>query len=143
WRGHKADVTYRTGHCTKLVRAIVKHGVENFSIAPLVTTFTQEDADVLEYRLILEHGTILNGYNLREGGSHGSLSAETRARMSAAHKGRVVSPETRAKITATLTGRKNGPRSDETRKKISDAHRGRTASAATKSRLSAAHRGKT
>ena len=49
--------------------------------------------------------SFLGGYNLNEGGFCRIPSAETRARISAASKGRKMSAEARAKISAALTGR--------------------------------------
>jgi hypothetical protein len=46
-----------------------------------------------------------NGYNLIMGGPIPRWSAETRAKMSAAHKGRAKSEEHRAKIAAALKGK--------------------------------------
>lgn len=50
------------------------------------------------------------------------LSAETRSRMSAAHKGKTLSEEHKAKLSAAKIGKKRKPYSTETRAKIS-AHR--------------------
>lgn len=43
----------------------------------------------------------------------------------APNRGVACSPETRRKISKTLTGRKNGPLPEETKRKISEAHRGK------------------
>ena len=65
------------------------------------------------------------GYNVSIGGTGSpgrrySLSAGTRARMSAAQKGRSVSLETRAKISAAKLGT---PRPQHVKDKISRSHR--------------------
>ena len=52
------------------------------------------------------------------------LTPEHRAKLSAARMGHSVSEETRAKIAAKLTGRKNGPHSEEWNAKIRDAQKG-------------------
>ena len=53
------------------------------------------------------------------------LSPETRAKMSAARKGHEVSPEARARIAAALKGRPGRPLSPEHRAKIATARKGR------------------
>ena len=56
-------------------------------------------------------------------------SEETKAKMSAAHKGKKFSDEHKAKIGAASKGRKTmlgKKRSEETKAKISAAHKGRT-----------------
>lgn len=45
----------------------------------------------------------------RKGKGLGPQSEERRARIGAAHKGRIIKPEWRAKISATLTGHKQSP----------------------------------
>jgi hypothetical protein len=50
---------------------------------------------------------------------------ESRAKLSAAHKGRTFSPETIEKMRLAQAGRARGPLSPETRAKIGAAHKGR------------------
>ena len=90
-------------------------------------------------------------------------TAEARANMSAAQKGSTASPETRArqskalkgkrkgykhtaeakaKMSAALKGRKNGPCSEETKAKISAANKGRKFSDDHKAKLSEAMNGR-
>ncbi len=66
-------------------------------------------------------------------------SAETRARMSEAKMGHAVSASTAAKLSAAMMGRSP---SSETRAKLSAALTGRTVSSETRSRLSCALRGR-
>lgn len=73
---------------------------------------------------------------------------ETRARMSAAQKGRIVSAETRAKLSIASTNNKNfegKTHSSETRAKISAAKKGKpgkSPNAETRAKISAAHKGR-
>jgi group I intron endonuclease len=142
FRCHINDATSGLGHCVKLVRAILKHGEDQFSIELLATVETQELADQLERQWIIDLDTIRSGYNLREGGAHGKLAESTKVKMRAAHKGKIITAETRAKISATLTGRKNGPYSLEHRRRIGDANRGKKASPEHRAKMVAAHTGK-
>lgn len=50
-------------------------------------------------------------------------SEETKAKMSAASKGKTKSPEHRAKLAEAKRGKKRSPHSEETRRKISEANR--------------------
>lgn len=68
-------------------RAIRKYGEENFLFEPLIICSSQEQADSAETYFISEYDTIKNGYNIRSGGSHGTISEETRKRMSKAQRG--------------------------------------------------------
>lgn len=53
-------------------------------------------------------------------------SAETKAKISAANKGRIVSDKWRKQHSAVMSGRKNGSMSEETKSKISAANKGRS-----------------
>jgi group I intron endonuclease len=94
--------------------AIRKHGKEKFTIETLVTAETVEQLNKDEDFYILLLGTIgrNTGYNSRLGGSLGKLSEETKAKISAAHKGKTFSPETLQRMRDAKLG-----------KPISDAHR--------------------
>lgn len=67
--------------------------------------------------------------------NRGPVSAETRAKQSAVHKGKIVSAETRAKKSASGKGRICTP---ETRAKISAANRGKQRSAEVKAAMAIA-----
>lgn len=62
-----------------------------------------------------------NGYNLKLGAGRGSVSEETRKKMSAKMKGRKFSQEHVASNSAARKGLKRSP---ETRKKMSESHKG-------------------
>lgn len=133
-----------------------KHGAPTVAV---MAVLENEDLGPTEIRAIREFETLYpRGYNLTHGGDispmcnpaisaklkgnkHGlgcRPSAETRARLSAAAKGRVKSPETRAKLSAAHTGRK---RSAESIAKVALAKTGSVASAETRAKMSAAHAG--
>jgi hypothetical protein len=69
-----------------------------------------------------------------------TFSPEHRAKLSAALKGRTLSPEARAKLSAAGKGRKVSP---ETRAKLSAAGKGRTLSPEARAKMSAAQKGRT
>lgn len=141
-REHIYAALSRTNGCIKLYRAILKYGQDAFTIDVLSTAFSQEEADTLEDRYIVELNTITDGYNIRCGGSHGLHSAESRLKMSAAQKGKVHSAATREKLSKALIGRKKGPSSEETRKRLKVSHLGKKHSVEVRARMSAAHAGK-
>ena len=141
WRAHINDALGNYGNCVKLVRAINKHGKNNFSISIITQVGTQEDADITEQAYIGVFDSLTNGYNIREGGAHGKLAESTKAKMRIAQTGKVIHEETRAKISATLTGRINGPPSPETIEKIASAQRGKKRTPEARAVLSAAHTG--
>ena len=53
------------------------------------------------------------------------VSEETKAKISAAQKGRIISDDLKKAHSERMKGRKNGPRSEETKAKISAANKGR------------------
>jgi len=96
---------------TKLYRALLKYGFENFSIEILKIIDNYISKDKLKILLngyeiyfIKKYDTINVGYNIREGGSKGKLPTETKEKISAANKGRVFSEEHRRKLSESHTG---------------------------------------
>lgn len=93
--------------------------------------------------------------NLDSGGVSGKIaSAETRAKLSAAFKGRPKSPEHVAKVASAHRGRKCSPESiarmskprinwsAESRSRFGAARKGKKLSAGTKMKMSVAHKGR-
>jgi group I intron endonuclease len=80
-----------------IATAIRKYGVENFVVVTLYRRLSFPDACLTERALIVSHKTLApNGYNLTSGGDSmpgHEVSAESRARMSASHKGKRNSRE--------------------------------------------------
>lgn len=89
-------------------RAIQKYGWDNFTHEIIKDKLTLEEANQLEIKLIEQFHTTDNnyGYNLRQGGSHGALSAETIEKIRQSQIGKVVSQETREKMRQASLGRK-------------------------------------
>ena len=142
--------------------ALRKYGVECFDSQILFWVETQDAANFWECYLIELYGTLSpNGYNIKDGGSHGNPFAGksavemevVSAKMSKAHEGeknhfygRKHSPENLAKNSAANQGRKNPmwgrKHSLETLAKMSEAHRGRKPSLETCAKISVAHTGR-
>jgi group I intron endonuclease len=116
----------------KISNAIRKYGKELFNIIPIAYCDQQDIADKLESFFINFFNSILNGYNLTEGGSSGRKSEETRRKMSAQLTGKKRKPfteETRKKMSLSHLKNKNALghfHSEETKKKLSEANRGKT-----------------
>lgn len=124
WRGHiKGLVVGRTYHGLK--GAMMKYGIDNFSLELLDTADTREELDAKERAWIASLGSLVpGGYNLKDGGQEGSSysaesrernrqaqlgkkhTAESKAKMSAARKGKPKSPEHVAKVRKALSGRR-------------------------------------
>lgn len=96
-----------------------------------------DEAEIRWIREMREQGARL--LNIEPGGN--GRSFETRAKISAAKKGRPHSDEHRAKISIAMIGHKNGlgyRHSAETRARMSVSHIGRPVSAETRAKLRAA-----
>jgi group I intron endonuclease len=103
-------------HCLNLYNAFNKYGRDKFSIHLITVCGTQETADYWETYFIKKYDSVANGYNLRDGGSHGRTHEATKKKLSKALKGRVpwnigqpASPDTVAKLSAMRKGRKKSP----------------------------------
>lgn len=100
--------------------AILKYGWDNFQHEIVKDCLTKEDADVLE-RLLIENLNTTDskyGYNSRDGGSCGSLSKETKRKISESLSGKSLSEETKRKLSESHKGIKH---SDESIMKMREA----------------------
>ena len=134
-----------SGHA--ITAAIKKYGKENFKKEILLNAKNEATLNFFEKALVTSEFIELDtNYNLREGGgSNGSPSKATRAKLSAAHKGKKLSFEHKAKLSAAHKGKKRPPTNPETRAKLSAAHKGKKRpplSPEHKAKLSAVKKGK-
>lgn len=93
------------------------------------------------WMILLDSRNPVKGYNLRTA-EHKEHSAETRAKMSTAAKGRIISKEQREKMSVARKGKKTLPCSEETKAKISAANTGRKHTERSRANMSVAHKGK-
>lgn len=150
------------GYKTKyFYNAIKKYGWGNFTHEVLIEGLSFDEAKKLEVEHIKKYHTCIYddecwGYNATFGGDgalgykHSEetkeklknrvISEETRAKISKTvsevNKGRIVSEETKIKISKAMTGRKS---SNETRRKISEAQIGRRLTEEWKHNISKQH----
>jgi group I intron endonuclease len=111
-----------------LYNAIKKYGVENFQYIVLVQCREQTDADYLENYFIELYNSRdpKIGYNLKEGGSAGKHSEETKIKISETWKNKMQtwSAEEIAKkaepISTYWKGKKRGPHTEEWKKNNSE-----------------------
>lgn len=127
---HK-KVAGKSNACKAISDAMVKHGVDNFSIELIRECASQEEMDRLEIQLIAEHGTFSpGGYNLTRGGGGKSgykHSAESVEKMASSHRGKPLTEEHKRKVSASLIGNKYAvgyKHTDETKLMISKMFKG-------------------
>jgi group I intron endonuclease len=122
WRtngtGYKSQVFYN---------AIKKYGWENFEHTILYEQLSKKEAENKEIELIAKYKSNNKkyGYNIDNGGNcTGTLSEETKRKISEAQKGKVVSEETRKNISIGRTGIKCSPLTEDHKRKISESNQG-------------------
>lgn len=101
-------------NCRLLREAIAEYGKQNFYVKLILICF-DSDMNIYEREYIKKYNTLYpNGYNIRQGGSYGNHSEETKRIISKSLKGRVghrsnlgnkLTEEHKKKISASLTGR--------------------------------------
>ena len=150
WGQHRRSLEGGYHKNTHLQNSYNKHGKGAFEykIIEVIPQGDMTDQEFLAYMnereivLISEHDTLENGYNKTEGGGgtmgH-DVSEVTKAKISAANKGKKLTDEHKAKLSAARRGRKLSP---EQKAKISKANRCRKASAETRAKISAARMGR-
>lgn len=130
----RCDKHKRDKACRAFANAISHYGWDSFTHEILHSSLTIDEANTLEALCIAQHNTLSPyGYNLRTGGLNSRPSEETRAKMSATAMGKIVTPETRAKMVLA-----NKNRSLETRNK----HLVVMSTPEVRAKMSAAHKGK-
>lgn len=104
--------------------AILKYGWDNFEHEIVANNLTKDEADNLEKSLIDKFNTRnpKYGYNIKEGGSNGGHSEETKRKIGEFNKNKHLSEEHKNKISKASKGRQV---SEETRKKISESLKGK------------------
>jgi group I intron endonuclease len=123
-----------------LHRAIRKHGADKFIVETVATGLSWDQARRLETEMIALHISLAPlGYNATTGGESNHPLPETIARVAAFHRGRKRSAETRARIAAAAKGRKPSPAAIA---KTAAANRGRKRSAEFRAKMSADRKGK-
>lgn len=96
WKDHLNQARNGRGHL--LAKAMRKYGTKAFSVETVGRAFSKEELDRLENSWIEKLNTrVPNGYNLKEGGSNGKHSSETKMKMSASGRGKTHTPEHREK----------------------------------------------
>ena len=117
-----------------ILRAINKHGLENFSFEyQYYPDMSKDELLDIEERLIKEHNSLMsgNGYNVCSRGQNrysATQSLEARKKRSEIFKGRVITEEWRENMSKAKSG-ENHPMygkkmSEETKKKMGDSRRG-------------------
>jgi group I intron endonuclease len=120
WRQHVMAALKGSTDCDALFAAIRKYGEAAFVVEEIERT---ADMDAREQFHIARLGSLSpNGYNLTPGGIRFEMTAETRKKISAANAAVLHTPEWNANMAAALKGRVV---SEETRAKLSAAKRGK------------------
>lgn len=122
-----AHVTIKD-HNNYFHNAIKKYGIENFKWTILEICFTQKELDEKE-EMYIKHFESFGpkGYNLTSGGAgvkkivHSQMTKDI---ISKTHKGKILSSETKKKISNSKKNVKKGPMSEYQKKKISDSIKG-------------------
>lgn len=92
----------------RLCQAMRKYGFDSFKAFVEQECINEYCARIAECAAIYKYDSCENGYNCNLGG-HGNLSVSeiTRCRISISQRGKVLSPETRAKMSAAKLGDKS------------------------------------
>ena len=140
-----AKSDYYWGKGRKIKERILKYGKENFVKEILGEFDDRTESHRVENQYIEQFRHDDKCLNERIEYHFGLYGEESRAKISAANRGKHLSDETKAKMSAAKRGEKatwyGKHLSDETRAKISAANRGKHLSDETREKMSAANRG--
>ena len=131
WSQHKQAA--KNGGKMILYNAIRLHGVENFIFEVICECETLEELNAKEIEYIAENNSLApNGYNAGKGGDNYEKTPETRNKLSASNRGRIISDEWRKNLSNARKGRKI---TDDTRIKMQKAQKGRVITDETKEKI--------
>jgi group I intron endonuclease len=110
-------------NCPYLFAAINKYGSENFKYYLIEECFTQVDADLLETKYISQYKSndLSIGYNLKDGGSHGKHSEESKIKISNTLKNKKwskIALFNRSKWGLYWKGKKRKPHTEEEKRNL-------------------------
>lgn len=133
--------------CAAFYNAILKYGWNNFKHEILESGLTYDEACEKECFYINKYHSLTTewGYNLATGGNTNKvMSEESKRKISQTLTGRKRiphTPETKLKISVANKGKKQPPRCDEHRKNLSEALKGRVFTPEHRAKISAAKSG--
>ena len=108
---HKRELKNNIHHSDKLQKAVNKYGIENFKFS-IIEEADESEIVQLEQKYLDLYKSADNGYNIMKIASpphsYKEISAETRAKLSAAGKGKVRSEESRKRYSESKLGEKSG-----------------------------------
>ena len=150
---------HRYRECTHFFNAIKKWGFDNFEHEIVYSGLSHTEANEKEQELIELYNTRNSkyGYNLREGGSNGGLSEESKKKLSVSRKGKYkgkdhhfygnsLPEEIRLKISMAQKGEKSHcfgkSVKEEVKQKIAKSHIGKKHTEETKQKISLSKQGK-
>ena len=118
-QSHFNSAKYGKNDCRYFWNAIRKYGASAFKFESIYESLDRKDALDKEAHFIKEYRSQDKsvGYNIRDGGSCGNLSEETKIKISNSMKGRIIPKEERKKMSERMKGYTP---SEETKKKMSD-----------------------
>lgn len=141
FRQHKGDCLRGKTPGSRLHRAMRKYGLDSFSVDQIDVCSSWAEACEMEQAFVALFDTYANGYNATKGGE-GTLglrpTAETLTKLSAVRKGKPKSAEWKAKIGDANRGRVFPPVTDEARANMSAFQKGRPKSEEHKAKIRAA-----
>lgn len=107
WLEHVERTRQGVRSGNRLYAALAKYGPETFRVEVIAYAFSEEEARSLETHYIKKFKSFDRGYNCNLGG-HGFLTvpAHIRRKIGDANRGRVMSPEARAKMSRAKLGDK-------------------------------------
>lgn len=123
WKHHRYMLSRGDHANSHLQHAWIKYGADVFEFVILEMAISQEELDEIECFYIAYLRSIGVGiYNQKSGGGFGGkISAESRAKIGNAHRGRKLGTETRQRMSEATRGKKKPPQTADHRAKIGAA----------------------
>lgn len=136
WMAHKWQLKTHKHSNTPLCYASEKYGIGGLVFEVLAVTEPEHRFD-LEQGMLDKHFGSERCYNTGPlaRGCGSPRSKECRAKIGAIHRGKTISSEHKAQISAARTGKRRKPFSQEHRQRMSEAQTGKRLSASTREKV--------
>lgn len=148
WVRHLYLLRLGTHQNKKLQNSWNKHGASAFVFSVLEDNVATELLLLREQYWLDLHNCVENGYNVNpiagssRGTKRGPRSEETKAKISAAQKGKKLSEEHKAALKANHVGMTGKTQSDAFKTRMSEVHSGKVVSQETRAKMRASLRGR-
>jgi group I intron endonuclease len=117
---HKNAIRRGKNRDYPIYESFIKYGFENFKFEIIDHAESIEELNNKEVNYISLYNSMVNGYNLNEGGYNSIPTDETRLKMSKSRKGKKRTDEQKKRMSDSKKGKSTKPKTEEQKRHLSE-----------------------